>query len=153
MTIRFVLMLHSHLPWVLHHGRWPHGSDWICEAALDSYLPLIAMLESLEHEDVPPPLTLGITPILAAQFASPSFRAELDVYFAHRLQTIDEAPESLRQTGDEHLIPLVAYWKLHLLGLRATWERIGKNLISAFRRHGVAGRIELIASAATHGFL
>ena len=42
--MRFVLTLHSHLPWVLHHGRWPHGSDWICEAALDTYLPLVAAL-------------------------------------------------------------------------------------------------------------
>ena len=25
----FVLTLHSHLPYVLNHGRWPHGSDWL----------------------------------------------------------------------------------------------------------------------------
>ena len=37
----FVLMLHSHLPYVLNHGRWPHGSDWICEAAIETYLPLL----------------------------------------------------------------------------------------------------------------
>ena len=37
----FVFTLHSHLPYVLNHGRWPHGSDWICEAAIDTYLPLI----------------------------------------------------------------------------------------------------------------
>ncbi len=151
--IRFVLTLHSHLPWVLHHGRWPHGSDWICEAALDSYLPLIAMLEALEHEDVPPPLTLGITPILAAQFAHPSFRDELDHYFEHRLQTIREAPESLRQTGDAHLVPLAEFWREHIETLHSTWIRIGKDLIAAFRRHALAGRIELISSAATHGFL
>jgi 1,4-alpha-glucan branching enzyme len=152
-SLRFVLTLHSHLPWVLHHGRWPHGSDWICEAALDSYLPLIAILDDLEQEQVPPPITLGITPILAAQFAHPSFRDELDLYFAQRLKTIDEAPESLRQTGDAHLLPLVVFWKHHVEALQATWERIGKDLIAAFRRHALAGRIELIASAATHGFL
>jgi 1,4-alpha-glucan branching enzyme len=111
------------------------------------------MLESLEQEDVPPPITLGITPILAAQFAHPSFRDELDHYFAHRLETIDEAPESLRQTGDAHLIPLVTYWKEHVLALRTTWERIGRDFNGAFRRHALAGRIELISSAATHGFL
>jgi 1,4-alpha-glucan branching enzyme len=153
MTMRFVLTLHSHLPWVLHHGRWPHGSDWICEAALDSYLPLIAMLEELDREDVAPAMTLGITPILAAQFAHQSFREELDAYFAHRLKTLDEAPESLRQTGDAHLIPVAAFWKSHVLMLQATWERIGKDLIAAFRRQALTGRIELISSAATHGFL
>ena len=40
MPMDFVLGLHSHLPWVLHHGRWPHGTDWLCEAALDTYLPV-----------------------------------------------------------------------------------------------------------------
>jgi 1,4-alpha-glucan branching enzyme len=152
-TLRFVLTLHSHLPWVLHHGRWPHGSDWICEATLDSYLPLVAILDDLEQEQVPPPITLGITPILAAQFAHPSFREELDIYFAQRLKTLDEAPESLRQSGDTHLLPLVVFWKNHVAALQATWERIGKDLIAAFRRHALAGRIELISSAATHGFL
>jgi len=59
----FVLALHSHLPWVLNHGRWPHGSDWLCEAALDTYLPLIEQLRALETERVAAPLTIGVTPV------------------------------------------------------------------------------------------
>ena len=43
----FVLALHSHLPYVLNHGRWPHGSDWLCEATLDTYLPLLDKLEEV----------------------------------------------------------------------------------------------------------
>jgi len=45
-SMDFVLTLHSHLPYVLNHGRWPHGSDWICEAAFDTYLPLLETLLS-----------------------------------------------------------------------------------------------------------
>src|SRR5207244_11080857 len=37
----FALVLHTHLPMVLNHGRWPHGSDWLCEAAFECYLPLL----------------------------------------------------------------------------------------------------------------
>ena len=48
----FVLTLHSHLPYVLNHGRWPHGSDWLCEAALDTYLPLLEQLRALEQEGI-----------------------------------------------------------------------------------------------------
>ena len=48
----FVLTLHSHLPYVLNHGRWPHGSDWITEAAIDTYLPLIDALLGLDAEGV-----------------------------------------------------------------------------------------------------
>ena len=40
----FTFVLHSHLPWVLHHGRWPHGVDWLNEAAAETYLPLWRML-------------------------------------------------------------------------------------------------------------
>jgi 1,4-alpha-glucan branching enzyme len=152
-TLRFILTLHSHLPWVLHHGRWPHGSDWLCEAAIDSYLPLLEMLEQLETEAVPAPITLGITPVLAAQFAHPSFNAELEAYFAHRFKTLDEAPASLRQTGDSELLALVPWWRAHLERLYDVWTRADGDLIAALRRHAQAGRIELISSAATHGFL
>lgn len=153
MKLRLVFTLHSHLPWVLHHGRWPHGSDWLCEAAIDSYLPLLAVLEAHEAEGIPTPLTLGITPVLAAQFAHPSFNAELEAYFAHRFRTLDESPASLRATGDSELLPLVAFWRTHLEALHALWRRLDGDLIAAFRRHAQAGRIELISSAATHGFL
>ena len=40
----FSFLLHAHLPWVLGHGRWPHGVEWVCEATLGSYLPLIRVL-------------------------------------------------------------------------------------------------------------
>src|SRR6059036_2836250 len=59
--MEFVLALHSHLPYVLNHGRWPHGSDWLCEAALDTYLPLLERLEELAAEGTPTPLTIGFT--------------------------------------------------------------------------------------------
>ena len=75
--MEFVLALHSHLPRVLNHGRWPHGSDWITEAAIDTYLPLLLTLERLEREGVPAPVTLGLTPVLASQLCSPDYRDEL----------------------------------------------------------------------------
>jgi len=98
--MRFVLALHSHLPWVLHHGRWPHGSDWLCEAAVDTYLPLIAACEALAEQGVRAPITLGVTPILANQLAHPSFRTELDAFLAQRLDACEEAIATFRQTGE-----------------------------------------------------
>ena len=78
--MHFVLTLHSHLPWVLNHGRWPHGSDWLLEAALDSYLPLLEALESLKKRGILAPVTLGLTPVLANQLTSPLFKAEMDAF-------------------------------------------------------------------------
>ena len=149
----FVLALHSHLPYVLNHGRWPHGSDWISEAAIDTYLPLLDALERLNAEGVPAPITLGITPVLANQLESPVFASELEAYFDQRLATCDEAEASLTATGDAHLIPLAHFWKSQLSGLRNVFRATGGNLARAFRRLEEAGKIEILSSAATHGFL
>lgn len=149
----FVLTLHSHLPWVLGHGRWPHGSDWICEAAVDTYLPLVARLRALEEVGARAPVTLGITPVLANQLASPRFVEEMEDFFDQRFNAVDEAPGSLEETGDPHLIPLAEYWRGHLTWLRGIWDGIGHDLVGAFRELEERGRIEILSSAATHGFL
>src|SRR5216684_5931551 len=102
----FVLALHSHLPYVLNHGRWPHGSDWLCEAALDTYLPLLERLEELAAEGTPTPLTIGFTPVLANQLASPAFARETAAFFAQRLAACDEPSVGLAATAEPGLSPL-----------------------------------------------
>jgi len=149
----FVLALHSHLPYVLNHGRWPHGSDWISEAAVDTYLPLVDSLWALSDEAIAAPVTLGITPILANQLASPVFEAELRQFFQQRFEACDEAEIGMRNTHDEHLIPVVRYWRERLENLLALYDSIDGDVIGAFRELEENGRLELITSAATHAFL
>ncbi len=151
--MHFVLTLHSHLPYVLNHGRWPHGSDWLCEAALDTYLPLLEVLQGLEKDGVSAPITLGITPVLANQLASPLFVEEMEAFFEQRLEACDEAPESLATTGDQELLSLVQFWRGHFERLRGLFRSVDGKLLEAFRRLEEAGRIEILSSAATHGFL
>lgn len=151
--MEFVLALHSHLPYVLHHGRWPHGSDWLCEAALDTYLPLLERLEDLAAEGTAAPVTIGFTPVLANQLASPAFASEMEAFFAQRLAACAEAPASLESTGDRALVPLVGFWEARLRRLQALFRRIDRDLVAAFRRLEEAGRLEIIGSAATHGYL
>jgi len=149
----FVFTLHSHLPYVLNHGRWPHGSDWICEAAVDTYLPLLETFRRLGTEETPAPVTIGFTPVLANQLASPVFVREMEGFFDQRLTACAEAPVSLAKTGESHLLPLVDYWVKRLLRLRQLFHDVDGDLVSAFRALEAAGRLEIIGSAATHGFL
>ncbi|HEY5545471.1 MAG TPA: 1,4-alpha-glucan branching protein domain-containing protein [Gemmatimonadaceae bacterium] len=148
-----VVMLHSHLPYVLNHGRWPHGSDWICEAAIDTYLPLVEKFRTLDAMNIAAPVTIGFTPILANQLEHPAFVQELEAYFDQRLGFCDEAPASLESTGDSHLLPLVEYWRSRLVRLRLLFHEIGRDIPREFRRLQDAGRLEVTSSAATHGFL
>ncbi len=149
----FVFTLHSHLPWVLHHGRWPHGSDWLCEAAVDTYLPLIEALDRLAHDGTPAPLTIGITPVLANQLAHPDFGVELEAFFAQRLEACDEAARDFEASGETHLIPHTAYWRVRLERLRDRFRALDGGVVGELAKHARAGRVELLSSAATHGFL
>lgn len=151
--MHFVLALHSHLPYVLNHGRWPHGSDWLTEAAVDTYLPLLETLLALEREGVAAPVTLGVTPVLANQLASPTFVTELEAFLAQRLQTCAAAPESLAATSDLHLQPIAQYWQRRYQTLLDVFRSVDGNIVDALRGLSGRGRLELISSAATHGFL
>lgn len=67
----FCLVLHSHLPWLAHHGRWPVGEEWLYQSWAGSYLPLVDVLKTLAAEGHSHLLSLGITPVLAAQLDDP----------------------------------------------------------------------------------
>jgi 1,4-alpha-glucan branching enzyme len=149
----FVLTLHSHLPWVLNHGRWPHGSDWLCEAMVDTYLPLLETLAGLERQGIPAPMTIGVTPVLAAQLTSPALVAELIPFFAQRREACDEAAAGFVSSGEDHLIPIAHFWRERLARLERLFQALDGDVARALRRHADAGRIELLSSAATHGFL
>src|SRR5262245_28048675 len=148
----FVLTLHSHLPWVLNHGRWPHGSDWLCEAAVDTYLPLLESFQALDQEGVAAPVTIGVTAVLANQLASPVFVEELEAFFKQRLEACDAADLELRKT-DPEAAPVVDFWRQRYLRLRHLFRIVDQDLIAALRALEQKGRIEIIGSAATHGFL
>ncbi len=149
----FVLVLHTHLPFVLGHGRWPHGSDWLTEAALSSYLPLLEHCESLREERVDAPITLSVTPVLAAQLASPEFATEMRAFLAQRLAACDVAERELSASGDSSLVPIVRFWRGEYLRRKLQFEMLDGDMIHALRRLERDGRIELMSSAATHGFL
>ena len=67
----FTLVLHTHLPWLAHHGRWPVGEEWLYQSWSAAYLPLVRVLRTLAAEDRRHLVTLGITPVVAAQLDDP----------------------------------------------------------------------------------
>ena len=74
------IVLHSHLPWLAHHGSWPVGEEWLYQAWAGAYLPLVALLHRLAAEGRRDLLTLGVTPILAAQLDDPYCLREMHTW-------------------------------------------------------------------------
>jgi 1,4-alpha-glucan branching enzyme len=85
-TGAFTFVLHSHLPYARLAGRWPHGEEWIHEAASETYIPLLQTLYDLREEGVPYRLTIGITPILAEQLADPDVLDHFDEYLDEKIR-------------------------------------------------------------------
>ncbi|CAM4274442.1 1,4-alpha-glucan branching enzyme [Mycobacterium basiliense] len=67
----FTLVLHTHLPWLAHHGRWPVGEEWLYQSWSAAYLPLLRVLRTLADEDRRGLITLGMTPVVNAQLDDP----------------------------------------------------------------------------------
>jgi len=149
----FVLALHSHLPYVLHHGRWPHGSSWLCEAALNTYLPLIECLDGIASHGLTAPVTLGVTPVLANQLAHPSFATELAHFNDERRRALEVTPGELERDGQSHLVPVVEFWRKRQEHFDNLLDRIGGDVLGTFLRLRESAGIELMGSAATHGYL
>ena len=67
----FTLVLHTHLPWLAHHGRWPVGEEWLYQSWSAAYLPLLKVLRTLAAENRRSLVSLGMTPVVTAQLDDP----------------------------------------------------------------------------------
>src|SRR5450631_891236 len=82
----FTFVLHSHLPYARMAGRWPHGEEWIHEAATETYIPLLQALYDLKDEGVKYKITIGITPVLAEQLTDADVLRNLDLYIDDKIE-------------------------------------------------------------------
>ena len=148
----FTFVLHSHLPYARRAGRWPHGEEWIHEAASETYLPLIDALRTLQRERVPVRLTLGMTPVLVEQLADGDVLKNLVSFMEERRAV---AVADVARFADEPERARVAAWYRdrysHLL--RFFEDELHGDMIGALRALQDADVIEIGTSAATHGYL
>lgn len=153
----FCLVLHSHLPWLAHHGRWPVGEEWLYQSWAATYQPVFRVLRRLAGEGHRSLVTLGVTPVLAAQLDDPYSLAGMHEWLANWQLRSHEAAlavtggsgagsaESLRQLGArEHRSSAAA-----LADFDRHWRHGGAGQI---RTLADSGAIELLGGPLTHPF-
>ena len=148
----FCLVLHGHLPWVLHHGRWPHGEDWLFEAASGTWLPLIEVIDQCREEGIRPGWTLGLNPILLEQLASDRFREGFPKWLAAQAERAKQDDATFTEQGDLHLAHLATRWRERYTRLAARFEVAGRDIAGEMLKAEQDGLIELLTSNATHGY-
>jgi len=141
----FCLVLHSHLPWLAHHGRWPVGEEWLYQSWAHAYLPVLDVVQRLAAEGRRDLLTLGVTPVLAAQLDDPHCLRGMHHWLGGWL---------LRAHGAAPLLPDLAAHEHRLattaLGQFETGWRHGASPL--LRGLSGAGVVELLGGPATHPF-
>ncbi len=151
----FSFVLHSHLPYVISHGQWPHGMDWLNEAAAETYLPLVETFRKIAGQVRGRiGVTIGVTPILAEQLADDRFKNSFVEYLDIKITVADENREEFEKVGDSHKASLATMWRnFYLHQKRLFTDELGGDIIGALRKLQDDGVIEIITCAATHGYL
>src|SRR5450432_4335657 len=78
--------LHAHLPYVVNHGTWPHGLEWLHEAAAETYLPLLRVFGELEQQGLALKANVNLSPILLEKLSHPVFKDEFPKYLLSKIQ-------------------------------------------------------------------
>jgi 1,4-alpha-glucan branching enzyme len=149
---RVCLVLHGHLPYVHHPGYADFlEEDWFFEACVETYLPLLFILEDLAADRVPVRLAIGLTPPLLEMFRAPALLSKLERHLERRV-LLAEA-EAKRLKHDATLLPVARHYLGRFRQMHGFFVRERGDLAGAFRRHQAAGRLEILASTATHAVL
>jgi 1,4-alpha-glucan branching enzyme len=135
------IVLHSHMPYVEGFGAYPFGEEWLFDAVCRSYVPVL---------DAAAGVTVTVTPVLADQLEAPGVPGRLRAFVREFRQGSAQAdardvPEALRPAclaEAERYAEALDRLSAH-----------GDDLLALFREPAARGRIELVASAASHAVL
>jgi 1,4-alpha-glucan branching enzyme len=147
------LVLHAHLPYVRH----PEYEDaleenWLFEAITETYIPLFLVLDRLLEDGIDFRLTLSLTPTLASMLLDPLLQRR---YLKKLERTIELAEKEVSRTASlADFQPLAALYRGMFLRVHDAFvNRYQKDLVGAVEHFHQTGKVEVIASAATHGYL
>jgi 1,4-alpha-glucan branching enzyme len=135
------IVLHSHMPYVEGFGTYPFGEEWLFDAVVRSYLPVLEVAEAL---------TMTITPVLADQLEDPGVKERLrrflvDWRIAAAAADVDEVDAECREA-------CVAEHERYSHALELL-DADGGDPLRSFQRAAAEGRIALATSAASHSVL
>jgi 1,4-alpha-glucan branching enzyme len=147
------LVLHAHLPYVRHPEYVDSlEENWLYEAITDTYIPLLFVLDSLVEDEIDFRLTLSITPTLASMLADPFLQTR---YLGRLEGLIELGKKEIERTKSQPGFNVLALmYRKRLLQVREAFvDRYDRDLVQAFKRLQELGKVEIMASAATHAYL
>lgn len=135
------IVLHSHMPYVEGFGTYPFGEEWLFDAVIRSYLPVLGVARDL---------TMTVTPVLADQLEDRATSARLRRFLVE--WRIGAAEADMDQVPAECRAACEGELRRYRRALELL-DDVGGDPLRPFQDAAAEGRVALAASAATHAVL
>jgi 1,4-alpha-glucan branching enzyme len=135
------IVLHSHMPYVEGFGTYPFGEEWLFDAVIRSYLPVLEVARDL---------TLTVTPVLADQLEDRGAAERLRRFLVE--WRIGAAEADLEQVPEECRAACEGERRRYSQALELL-DAAGGDPLAPFQRAAAEGRVALASSSATHAVL
>ncbi len=147
------LTLHAHLPFVRHpeHEEFLE-EDWLFEAIIETYIPLLSVFEGLRKDEVNFKLTLSMTPTLISMLNDELLQERFLNRLNKLIELCEKEVERTAHLNEFRDLAKMYHWRLTQVREVYT-AKYGLDLVSAFADFMEEGFLEIITSAATHGYL
>jgi len=152
MSGTFALMLHSHIPYCRKSGVWPAGEEWLFEAMNETYLPLLMALRSLFLDGIRPRVMVGLVPVLMEQLADGYMKDRFCAYMEDKIARARTDMDRFRK--DPPRLSVAGYWlETFETTYHAYTDVFYRDILGTLKWLQDEGAVEVLTSAATHGFL
>ncbi|MFW5442752.1 MAG: glycoside hydrolase family 57 protein [Methylococcaceae bacterium] len=146
------IILHAHLPYVRHPEHDSFFEEiWLFEAMTECYIPLCDVFERLQKDDVNYRLTLSLSPTLISMLRDDLLQTRYQNHLNKQIELAEK--EIIRTLNQPPLQKLARLYRRFFISTRNTYNKYNCDLLMAFKKFHAQGHLELITTAATHGFL
>jgi 1,4-alpha-glucan branching enzyme len=139
------LVLHGHLPYVRSRDPGSLEEDWFFQALVESYLPLLGMLQRCQRNGLKPRLTMSLSPTLLSLLNDSLLQERFPLWLEQRIGLLQRAKEEEEEAANQ----LLQHFQLQL----QAFADLGGEPIRGFAALQKAGVLDLLTCSATHGYL
>lgn len=146
------IFLHGHLPFVRNTKIKDSLEErWLFEAITECYVPLLQVFDKLTLGGVAFRITFSLSPTLISMLVDDLLRERYLTYIDNLINLAHRETQRTRHNQQENHL---AYFYLdRLLSVREYYYKCQGNLLLPFKRLSEEGRLELVTTGATHGYL
>jgi 1,4-alpha-glucan branching enzyme len=150
---KLILVLHHHLPYIRHPEYEDFmEEDWLHQAVVETYLPLLGVFERIRDEGIPYRMTVSLTPPLISMLDDPLLRDRTERHLTRMLRLAEsEVTRTKDSIGHQRL---ALYYRELMVEMMDRYKgTYGRDIVSRYRELQDSGHLEIITCCATHGFL